>query len=199
LVGDEHSLWRLALLGGVKLPTGSTHERSPDGDRLETEHQPGTGSWDPLFGLAMSRRLGRVSLDANVLYQVSGAGAQSTTLGDRAQYNLGLSYRVGGQSHHEHVHEHEHGEGAHEHAHPDDPALDLILELNGEWEGRQKVAGAVEEESGGQVLYLSPGVRLSMPEGWAASLSLSLPFAQRIRLSHPQNDYRVGVGVARVF
>jgi hypothetical protein len=35
-----------ALIGGVKVPTGSTHKRSREGERLETEHQPGTGSWD---------------------------------------------------------------------------------------------------------------------------------------------------------
>jgi hypothetical protein len=30
-----------ALLGGLKLPTGGTHRRSGDGERLETEHQRG--------------------------------------------------------------------------------------------------------------------------------------------------------------
>src|SRR4051812_914774 len=36
-----------AVIGGIKVPTGSTHKRSDEGERLETEHQPGTGSWDP--------------------------------------------------------------------------------------------------------------------------------------------------------
>ncbi|HEX6867060.1 MAG TPA: hypothetical protein VF122_07505, partial [Caulobacteraceae bacterium] len=34
---------RLALIGGLKLPTGSTDERNDQGERLETEHQPGSG------------------------------------------------------------------------------------------------------------------------------------------------------------
>jgi hypothetical protein len=193
--GDEHAPWQMALLAGVKLPTGATHVRARGGERLETEHQPGTGSWDPLLGLALTRRLERVSVDANVLYQFSTSGAQATRLGDRAQYNVSVSYRVGG----EHHHEHEPGEEEHEHAEAHGPALDLILELNGEWEGRQKVGGAVEQESGGRVLYLSPGIRLSASEGWAASLSLSVPVAQRIRRSHPENDYRLVAGIARAF
>jgi hypothetical protein len=193
--GDEHSAWQAAFLAGVKLPTGATHEHAPSGERLETEHQPGTGSWDPLLGFAVSRRFERVSVDANVLYQFSTSGAQATRLGDRTQYNLAVSYRVGG----EHHHEHEHGGEEHEHAEHHAPTVDLVLELNGEWEGRQKVAGVVEQESGGRVLYLSPGVRLTVSEGWAASLSLGLPVAQRIRLSHPENDYRLVMGVARAF
>jgi hypothetical protein len=197
LVGDEHDPWRVAVLAGVKLPTGATHERAPSGERLETEHQPGTGSWDPLIGAALSRRLGRVSVDANALYQFSTSGAQATTLGDRAQYNLAISFRVGGESPHEH--HHTHGEGPDEHAHGHGPAVDLVLELNGEWEGRQKIGGVTKQESGGRVLYLSPGVRLSAPEGWSASLSLGVPVAQRIRLSHPENDYRLIAGVARTF
>ena len=46
--------WFVALLAGIKVPTGSTHETDLSGARLETKHQPGTGSWDPLFGLAGS-------------------------------------------------------------------------------------------------------------------------------------------------
>ena len=39
-----------ALVAGIKVPTGSTSKRSIDGERLETEHQPGSGSWDPILG-----------------------------------------------------------------------------------------------------------------------------------------------------
>src|SRR3954451_962284 len=33
----------LALVAGIKAPTGSTHQHGAGGERLETEHQPGTG------------------------------------------------------------------------------------------------------------------------------------------------------------
>jgi len=197
-IGDEDAALRVAMLAGLKMPTGATHERSPDGERLETEHQPGTGSWDPLGGLAVSHRIGRFSVDGNVLYQFSRRGAQATTLGDRAQANLSLSYRLGGEAPHGHSddhHMHEH----HQHSTAGPGAVDLVLELNGEWEGRQTVAGVVERESGGRVLYLSPGVRFNAPSGWAASLSVGLPVAQKIRLSHPENGYRLTAGVAKAF
>ena len=74
-----------ALIAGIKLPTGSTHRRSPDGERLETEHQPGSGSWDPIIGASASTGAGPVQLTASALYQVSTRGAQQTRLGNRLQ------------------------------------------------------------------------------------------------------------------
>ena len=81
-----------ALIGGIKLPTGSTHRRSLDGERLETEHQPGTGSWDPIVGASASAPLGAVRLTASALYQVSGKGAQAR--GSATVYRAGSRCRT---------------------------------------------------------------------------------------------------------
>ena len=80
-----------ALIGGIKMPTGGTHRRSRSGERLETEHQPGSGSWDPIVGAAASLPLGGVQLAASGLYQVATQGAQRTRLGDRFQGGIALS------------------------------------------------------------------------------------------------------------
>jgi hypothetical protein len=85
-----------ALLLGVKAPTGKTDNLADTGERLETEFQPGTGSWDGLFGLAVTKRFGAWALDSNVLYVLAGKGAQQTDLGDRFQYNAAISYRLAG-------------------------------------------------------------------------------------------------------
>ena len=53
-----------ALQGGVKTPTGETDV----GARLETEFQPGSGSWDFLVGGAVSTHLGSFGVHANILY-----------------------------------------------------------------------------------------------------------------------------------
>src|SRR5205085_3083662 len=100
-----------ALIGGVKLPTGSTHRRSLNGERLETEHQPGTGSWNPIFGASASLPLGAVQLTASALYQLSTKGAQQTRLGDRVQGGIALSRRFGQPPHlHGEPHSHHHGD-----------------------------------------------------------------------------------------
>jgi hypothetical protein len=190
-----------ALIGGIKAPTGSTHKRSREGERLETEHQPGTGSWDPVFGAAASAKIGSVQLTASALYQLSTKGAQHTRLGDRLQGGVALSHRFGPAEHH---HEeaslnHHHGDELdehHEHAHA---SWDAFVELAGEWEGRQKVDGEIEQASGGKWAYVAPGVRFNAASGWTAAAAFALPVWQDIRASHPDNRYRVMLSLGRAF
>jgi hypothetical protein len=88
----------MAVLFGIKTPTGATSERDNAGVLFEAEFQPGSGSWDPMFGMAFTRRFERWSFDANWLYQVVTTGTQDTDLGDRFLYNFAVSYRVLGYS-----------------------------------------------------------------------------------------------------
>jgi Putative MetA-pathway of phenol degradation len=189
-----------ALIGGIKLPTGSTHKTSSDGERLETEHQLGTGSWDPIVGASASTRLGAVQLTASALYQISTRGAQATRLGDRLQGGIALSHRFG-EAAHEHLesHNHHHGDELdehHEHAHS---SWDAFVEFAGEWEGRQKIGRETEEASGGEWVWVAPGIRFHAASGWSASAGLALPIWQQIRASHPDNDYRLMLSLGRSF
>lgn len=182
---------RLAVIGGLKMPTGSTHRESKDGERLETEHQPGTGSWDPLVGLAFGAELGALNLSASALYQFSGKGAQDTRLGDRAQGGIALSHHFGPAEHHHHHDEAEDHHGGeevhHDHGHA---SWDAFVEATGEWEGRQKIGGVIEDESGGKSVWLSPGARYNASSGFSVAASFGVPVWQHIRESHPDNDYR---------
>jgi len=190
-----------AVIGGIKIPTGSTHKKSPDGERLETEHQPGTGSWDPVLGASASTKLGAVQLTASAIYQFSTGGARHTRLGDRLQGGVALSHRFGSPPYeHSESHNHHHGdeldEPHHEHAHS---TWDAFVELAGEWEGRQTVDGEVEEASGGKWVYFAPGIRFNAASGWTAGAAFALPVWQDIRASHPDNRYRLMLSVGRSF
>jgi outer membrane putative beta-barrel porin/alpha-amylase len=191
-----------ALIGGIKLPTGSTHRRSPEGERLETEHQPGSGSWDPIVGAAGSARFGKATLSASGLYQFSTTGAQETRLGDRFQGGIAVSFRL---SRAEPEHEHHHDAGEAEHHHHDEAeeartsSWDGFVELAGEWEGRQRIGGEIEQASGGKWAYVAPGVRFNSASGWFAGASFALPVWQRIRASHPDNRYRATLSIGRAF
>jgi hypothetical protein len=189
-----------ALIGGIKLPTGSTHRRSLDGERLETEHQPGTGSWDPIVGASASLPMGAVRLTASALYQVSGNGAQHTRLGDRLQGGIALSHRFGEAPHaHGESHNHHHGDELDDHHEPAHASWDAFVELAGEWEGKQKVAGEIEQASGGRWAYVAPGMRFNAASGWSAAAALAVPVAQHIRASHPNNRYRLMLSLGRAF
>jgi hypothetical protein len=179
----------LALIGGIKVPTGGTHSRALSGERLETEHQPGTGSWDPIAGAALGVPLGWAKLDASVLYQFAGKGAQATRLGDRLQGGLALSHRFGPPEHH-------HDEGEHEHHHA---SWDVFGSATVEWEGRQTIAGAVEAESGGTAVWLTPGVRYNSAAEFSLAAAVGVPVWQDIRASHPDNRLRLIVSLGKGF
>jgi hypothetical protein len=176
-----------ALLGGVKAPTGQTNRTTALGGQFETEHQPGSGSWDFLLGAALTKRFGALSLDGSVHYTIAGDGSQDTDLGDRLNYNLAASYRFGAA--------HDHAPGAAPHSHL---AWDVTIELNGEHSQKQEIAGESDPNSGGNVVYLSPGVRLS-GESWSVYLSYGEPIVRDLNGVQHEPDYRVVAGVAMGF
>jgi hypothetical protein len=190
-----------ALMGGIKLPTGSTNKHSLAGERLETEHQPGTGSWDPILGASASAKLGGVQLTASALYQVSTEGAQRTRLGNRLQGGIALSHRFGEPEHSDPAsHNHHHGDELDEqHEGALHSSWDAFVELAGESEGRQEIAGALEEASGGKWAWVAPGLRYNAASGWSASAALALPLWQHIRESHPDNRFRLMLSAGRAF
>ncbi len=162
---------------GLKAPTGVTDDRDTSGERFETEHQPGSGSWDTLAGLALSRRIDSVSLHANILYIFATKGALDTDLGDGFHYNAAASYRMTGMN----------------------TALDLVLELNGEWKEKQTIAGSKDNDSGGNILYLAPGLRISPAQKWTAYFSVGLPIVQDLNGIQNDIDYKVLGGVGTSF
>jgi hypothetical protein len=190
--------WSLALLAGVKMPTGNTRRRDRQGVRFETEHQPGTGSWDPIVGLAMSHGFGPNSVDASMIYQVGTHGALRTRLGDRAQAGIAFSHRFWPTEHHVHDEADEHGADEHHHDHHHD-SLDGMFEVIGDWEGRENIAGVIDRDSGGRSIWLSPGARFTSASGWSIAGSFGLPVSQHIRRSHPENAYRFSLSLGRNF
>ena len=184
----------VALIGGIKIPTGSTHQRDRFGDRFETEHQPGTGSWDPIFGASAGVKAGPVNLAASAIYQLAGEGAQRTRLGDRLQGGIAISHHFGRVEKDEDDHHHEHAEAA-----PLVNSWDAFLELGGELERRQRIGSDVDQDSGGKWVWVAPGVTINAASGWSAGAALAIPIWQRIRASHPDNAYRFMLSVGHGF
>lgn len=187
---------RFAIVGGLKLPTGTTQKRAPNGERLETEHQPGTGSWDPIFGASTAMKLNKIQLAASALYQLSGEGAQATRLGDRLQGGIMLS-RHFGPVESEPEHHHDESEEPHHHELTHHDGWDAFVELGGEWEGRQRIAGEVEAASGGRWIYAAPGLQFNSASGWSAGAAFAVPLWQHLRASHPDNAYRLMLSLGR--
>lgn len=112
-----------SLVGGLSIPTGESGKETDQGVKFGNDDQPGTGSWDPIFGASLSKDLGPFSFDTNFLYRLSNEGPRDAVVGDNVNYNVALSYRVPrknlGQEH-----SHNHADSGtviyHKHAHASD-------------------------------------------------------------------------------
>ena len=201
-----------SLLFGFKAPTGKTNLVDPFGETFEAEFQPGSGSWDGYFGAAFSQRLAPLwGLHANVLGVLTGTGTQDTNLGNRVLYNAALVYRVFGETANE-PHSHD-ARAAYAHAGPhpgmvtkapaataphSHVALDAMLELNGEWHDKQRTSGIADPNSGGNTIYLSPGLRLTV-DNWSGYLSAGVPVVKEVNGIQPTPTWRVIGGIAMSF
>lgn len=207
---DEAALRHAALLVGLKTPTGRTDVRNAQGVPIEGDHQPGSGSWDPILGFSFTQQAGRWSFDVGGLYSFVNEGVQRTDRGDIVNYNAAISYRVlGAESHDDcdhHGHGHSHGPTPkevaaphhHDHAHGG-PTWDLILEANGDWRDQVRIGGIAEENTGGNVVFLSLGSRVTLPSGWATSASVGLPVVSDFNGIQSEPELRVLFGVSRAF
>ncbi len=162
-----------AVIFGIKVPTGKTDDKDIHGERFETEHQPGSGSWDPIIGVAVTKRFEKISLDAALRYTLVTEGSQDTDLGDLMNYDLSVSYHVQGKL-----------------------PLDLVLEANGEWKQKQKIDGSKDENSGAHVLYLSPGMRVRLNNALSAFISIGIPVIQDMNGIQSETNFRTLFGIS---
>ena len=197
----------LAALFGLTTPTGRTNAHTAQGEPFDAEFQPGTGAWEPLLGLAWTHHEGKMSFDADVLYSFGTEGIESTNLGDRFQYNFAVSYRLSSLGSGEHpmfhgAESHEEGNDGHHHQDHEHestgPSLDLVLELNGEWHAEQVTNGISDPNSGGNTIFLSPGLRLSQDK-WSGFLSVGVPIERDLNGIQSEPDWRIIAGATWLF
>lgn len=173
LFKSDQANFLLTVIAGIDIPTGKTSDRDDHGEVFEAEFQPGSGAWNPSVGLAATKNLGRFSVDGNLLYTIVDEGTQATDLGDKLNYNLSLSYRAMLKPF----------------------AMDLIGELNGIWVAKEKVRGVKDPDSGGNTIFISPGVRINLGKGFMLYSSYSVPLTQDLHGTQNEVDYRLVFGI----
>ena len=167
----------LAVIGGVKLPTGKDDETLSNGEELEPSSQPGTGSIDYQAGLAYSRFLTpRVTLDASGMYTIRTAH-EGFEVGDRADLGLALAYRL-----------------TEDVKAPDN--WSVFGELNGVWLDEDVDHGVSNDNSGGGTVYLTLGARDRINEHVALSVAPAVPVYQDVNGEQVETDWRVGVALS---
>jgi len=162
-----------AVLLGVKAPTGVTAIHNSVGEKFEPELQPGSGSWDFMTGLTISRSFQRhVTLASAFQYTYRGEGAADEKLGDVFHYDLGVSYALKPL-------------GAHLN-------LSLVMELHNEWARRDH--NRTEDrvlDSGGTTILLSPGISAALTKNLSVFWAMPLPLYQHLGGVHEKITYEL--------
>ena len=164
----------LALLGGIKLPTGKDDERLSNGELLEASSQPGTGSVDYLAGLAYSRYLtGRVTMDASGAYTLR-TQHSGFEVGDRCDVGIAFAWRLS-----ESVQSF--------------PNTSVSGELLGTWIGKDEDGGDTNPNTGGTVVYFSPGIRTRFNEHLSLAIAPAFPLHQDPNGDQVDTDAKLAV------
>lgn len=170
---------RVALLGGVEFPAGDTDEKDGLG-KLPKSVQLGSGSWDPSVGAVFTHQEQRFEFSQDFLYQWNTAKG-TFSFGDELSHNTGIWFRffpwrlpeTGVPS-----------------------QIQVVLELNGVWNQKNKLDGDHRRGSGSYTLYLSPGLQW-VGSWWILEASIQFPVLQDIGDEEIRNDpaYTIGVRV----
>ena len=180
------STTRIAAQLGVKLPTGRTNAKTDEGaEYLDSHLQPGTGSTDYMLGLSLSHALKRLSFAANLLGTLPGKGEFGDTshqFGSALNYDANVKYRV--------------YPGI---AAPRAPQFFAVLGVNGEARGKEKVDGATEDNSGGNTLYLAPGIQLTLAPHWVFDLTYQAAVSHDLRGTQLGETSKTVGGVTYLF
>lgn len=181
--GGGESRRRGFVSAGVKMPTGDTSVPNEDGDQPEPAARPGSGSWDVLAGLGMEWQLGSategermVPLRLSVTGRYNGFGTEDYRIGPEVQAHLGTEY-------------------------PLMRSMSLLAQANLRIRGQDDVgsSGVNEEDTGGTMVFLSPGVRAAVSHAASVYALVQIPVYQRVNGIQIVSDGNLYVGLSRAF
>ncbi len=181
LMGKYRLFDQASLIAGIKMATGQTNQKDEYGYRLSSDHQPGTGSWDPIMGFAVSKQISdQVEIDANLLYRLSTPGFDNLIIGDVVNYNFAVSHDLSKLD-------------------KGKLNIDAVLELNAKWQEKAEYQAIKDEGHGGTRVFLTPGLRLVYDDTWIASMALGFPIIESMNGEQPDANVQLFFSLARIF
>jgi hypothetical protein len=180
------SLW---LSAGAKLPTGTRHESSDNGEDAEVTITPGSGSTDMLLGVtylsgftrntSLEGPLGHNTLIpwfAAVSYRIAGRGTHDYRKGNEVQLNAGSEFPLTANVH-------------------------LLGQLNARMTSKDGpgTTGEDRDFTGGRYVYASPGVRALFGRGASAYAFVQLPLYQHVNGLQLTSKANYVIGVREQF
>lgn len=172
---------RIAPFAGLKVPTGVSDKRDALGV-LPRPLQSGSGSWDPFVGITLTRQTLDWEFDTAASYQLN-SKASGFEFGDEARFDASFQYRIVPQP-------------------LDDmgvPAfIYAVLESNLIWNGKNKLVGTTDINSGGMTWNLVPGLQY-VTRRYVLETAIQLPVVQRLNGTALETDWVWSAGFRRNF
>lgn len=147
--GSASTSYVLGLAAALKVPTGNSNLQR-DGQRADEHLQSGTGSYDWQAGLALGQVGGAPAIFGSLYYRRNGTNSHDYHYGNAVLYNAGLQSRVSS-------------------------VLTLSAEVNGRFAKQDRQGSQMVENTGGSVLYCSPGVKVAVQESMSFLVNLQVP------------------------
>lgn len=171
---------QLALIGGIKLPTGDSRALNSEGEQVEPSATAGTGAWDGQAGLAYTLPItAALTFDASALYTIRGE-RYDYRLGNRLDLGTSLAWRVYGDA-------------------QTFPQVSLVAEATLRQIAKSEEEGVKDDNTGGTVLFLAPGAKVSVTESISANLGVQLPVVQDLNGQQIETRFRVLTGISIAF
>ncbi|GMQ79738.1 MAG: hypothetical protein BMS9Abin03_171 [Thermodesulfobacteriota bacterium] len=162
--------FRIAPFMGIEVPTGKDDEKDNIG-RLPQPFQLGSGSWDPFLGIVLTRQTLEWEFDASISYQIN-TKANDFRFGDAARLNLSYQYRLWPRELSSGVPGFFYG----------------VLESNLIWQDKNELGGSPDKDSGGTILYLTPGLQY-VSRRFIIEAAVQLPVVQDLNGAGLENDF----------
>jgi hypothetical protein len=144
----------ISVLGGVKTAWGQ-NDAAKQGERVGEHLQPGTGSTDWFGGLSGVYLVNsRSSLFGSTQYRRTGTNSVGYKYGNIEMANAGYEHKLGRR-------------------------FDCAIELNFRDAGRDVLdgSGALDPNTGGSLLYISPKLIVDLSKGLVGRLAVQIPVA----------------------
>lgn len=175
----------LSGIFGVEFPTGKSEIHNADGDEAEPGITPGSDSYDFLVGGTSLQNLSVPTLQGeyavmpffvSLAYKINGKGHDDYKLGNVFSANTGVTY-------------------------PLNRWLGFITQLNLLVKERddQGLTGEEVEKTGGEYLYVSPGILIRLGERWELTAIAQVPLRQRVNNIQLTSDYNLLTGLSYKF
>lgn len=174
----------LGVSAGLKLPTGRTNAVNNEGELAEVTIQPGSGSYDVLFGLNFRYPLFIVSttneneystipLILGLLYKIPGKGTDDYQFGKTILFTAGTDYQITGKT-----------------------SLTLQMNFKNQGYANTGMTGEPKENTGSTQIYVSPGINLGITDNLSLFGIIQLPVYQNVHGIQQTSRFNTQVGIS---